>query len=89
MDSKSSAFSKGQTNARGIREWLKRAEVEGKRIDRPRVTVSREVIFELRAAVWSWAQIARRIGAGGTVRQALHNTADPSRACQGLLAGIV
>jgi hypothetical protein len=63
---------------------------EGKRIGRPRVAVSSELVVKLRQAGCSWAQIARRTGAGaGTVRRAFREATNPPQPCQNSLADIV
>jgi hypothetical protein len=53
-----------QSGGRGTR-------AQGKRIGRPRRPVDATKVRELRALGWSWAQIARELGAGlGTVHRA-------------------
>jgi len=54
-----------------VRSGLALARAQGKRIGRPRKDVDAERVAELRAQGWSWAEIAREMGAGlGTVHRA-------------------
>jgi DNA invertase Pin-like site-specific DNA recombinase len=54
-----------------VRSGIALARAQGKRIGRPRRPVDANRVRELRALGWSWAQIARELGAGlGTVHRA-------------------
>jgi len=54
-----------------VRSGIAVARAQGKRIGRPRRPVDAGRVRELRAQGWSWAQIARELGAGlGTVHRA-------------------
>ncbi len=54
-----------------VRSGIAAARAQGKRIGRPRRSVDVTRVRELRALGWSWAQIARELGAGlGTVHRA-------------------
>jgi DNA invertase Pin-like site-specific DNA recombinase len=54
-----------------VRSGIAAARAQGKRIGRPRRPVDAGRVRELRALGWSWAQIARELGAGlGTVHRA-------------------
>jgi len=57
-----------------VRSGIAVARAQGKRIGRPRRPVDAGRVRELRALGWSWAQIARELGAGlGTVHRAGHD----------------
>ncbi len=54
-----------------VRSGIAVARAQGKRIGRPRQPVDAARVAELRAQGWSWAEIAREMGAGlGTVHRA-------------------
>jgi DNA invertase Pin-like site-specific DNA recombinase len=54
-----------------VRSGIAVARAQGKRIGRPRRPVDLNKVRELRSLGWSWAQIARELGAGlGTVYRA-------------------
>jgi DNA invertase Pin-like site-specific DNA recombinase len=84
MDSTgSSELSDGQTKSQRIRAGQDRARAEGKTIGRPRVIVPRELVAELRQSGHSWAEIARKTGAGvGTVRRVYCDVIGAAQPCQ-------
>jgi DNA invertase Pin-like site-specific DNA recombinase len=54
-----------------VRSGIAVARAQGKRLGRPRRPVDANRVRELRSLGWSWAQIARELGAGlGTVHRA-------------------
>ena len=54
-----------------VRSGLALPRAQGKRIGRPRKNVDAKRVAELRAQGWSWAEIAKEMGAGlGTVHRA-------------------
>lgn len=72
-----------QAKSERIRLGLNRARAEGKQIGRPRVILPSQLVVELRQAGYSWAEIARRLGAGtGTVRRAFDAATSASQPCQ-------
>jgi len=62
-----------------VRSGIAVARAQGKRIGRPRRSVDAARVNELRAQGWSWAEIAREMGAGlGTVHRAAHQCVESS-----------
>jgi DNA invertase Pin-like site-specific DNA recombinase len=56
-----------------VRSGIAVARAQGKRIGRPRRSLDADRVRELHALGWSWAAIARELGAGlGTVHRAGH-----------------